>query len=244
MCDTSNKISTYSIISGLAVYASLYLYILFYKNDYLGIFNKFIIYIITADLLISTMYHIMVVKKADNEDKNDDLNITKLENDIIDIENKLLVAKEADHSSCSSEEDDDQDDLEDQEDTITSSISDVASDTNTDVHTETIQLPEQEVKNFPIEDENIIVFKTINPSVQLSNEEMLELLLNEPSNHNFAPMPAAKLEEILPHSEQEEEPLQEEERSYQDQSISEPVVEKIEQPVPLKRTTRRRKTII
>ena len=39
-----NNISTYAIASGLIVYASIYLYLLFYNNDYVALFNKFIIY--------------------------------------------------------------------------------------------------------------------------------------------------------------------------------------------------------
>ena len=51
------SISTYSIASGMVVYASIYLYLLFYNNEYLSLFNKFIIYIVGIDLLLSTFYY-------------------------------------------------------------------------------------------------------------------------------------------------------------------------------------------
>jgi hypothetical protein len=52
-----DHISSYAITIGMIVYASIYLYLLFYNNDYLSIFNKFIIYIIGIDLLLSTFYY-------------------------------------------------------------------------------------------------------------------------------------------------------------------------------------------
>ena len=52
-------ISTYSIILGLIVYSTIYLYILFNNVDYIYIFNKFIIYIVGIDLLLSTFYYSM-----------------------------------------------------------------------------------------------------------------------------------------------------------------------------------------
>lgn len=57
VCNFHN-ISTYSIASGLIIYGGIYLYLLFYKNEYLALFNKFIIYIIGIDLLLSTFYYI------------------------------------------------------------------------------------------------------------------------------------------------------------------------------------------
>lgn len=61
-CKNINQISTYSIITGLVLYASIYLYLLFYNNEYLNIFNKFIIYIIIIDLLLSTFYYFNLQK--------------------------------------------------------------------------------------------------------------------------------------------------------------------------------------
>jgi len=56
LCNSDN-ISTYSIAVGLLIYSSIYLYLLYYNNEFLFIFNKFIIFIIGIDLLLSTFYH-------------------------------------------------------------------------------------------------------------------------------------------------------------------------------------------
>lgn len=61
-CKNINHISTYSIITGLILYASIYLYLLFYNDEYLSIFNKFLIYIIVVDLLLSTFYYFNLQK--------------------------------------------------------------------------------------------------------------------------------------------------------------------------------------
>ena len=60
VCKNVNQISTYSIALGLILYASIYLYLLFYNNEYLSIFNKFIVYIVIIDLLLSTFYYMKI----------------------------------------------------------------------------------------------------------------------------------------------------------------------------------------
>jgi putative flippase GtrA len=49
--------SIYAIGIGLVVYACIYLYFLFYNEEFLPIFNKFIIYILGIDLLLSSFYY-------------------------------------------------------------------------------------------------------------------------------------------------------------------------------------------
>lgn len=66
MCKNSQQISTYSIALGLILYSSIYLYILFYNNEYLSIFNKFIIYIVIVDLLLSAFYYFNLQGKSSN----------------------------------------------------------------------------------------------------------------------------------------------------------------------------------
>lgn len=56
MCNPQ-QITSYSIALGLILYSSIYLYILFYNNEYLSVFNKFIIYIVVVDLLLSAFYY-------------------------------------------------------------------------------------------------------------------------------------------------------------------------------------------
>lgn len=53
------NISIYAIGLGLVVYAAIYLYFLFYNEEYVSLFNKFIIYIIGIDLLLSSFYYSM-----------------------------------------------------------------------------------------------------------------------------------------------------------------------------------------
>ncbi len=40
VCKNVSQISTYSIALGLILYASIYLYLLFYNTEYLSIFNN------------------------------------------------------------------------------------------------------------------------------------------------------------------------------------------------------------
>jgi hypothetical protein len=68
------SISTYSIASGMVVYAGIYLYFLFYNNEYLSLFNKFIIYIVGIDLLLSTFYYFNSSKTHSYQTHQDILN--------------------------------------------------------------------------------------------------------------------------------------------------------------------------
>jgi hypothetical protein len=70
----SESISTYSIASGMVVYAGIYLYLLFYNNEYLSLFNKFIIYIVGIDLLLSTFYYFNSSKTHSYQTNQDILN--------------------------------------------------------------------------------------------------------------------------------------------------------------------------
>jgi hypothetical protein len=79
-----NDITTYSIAIGLIIYTSIYLYLLFYNDEYLSIFNKFIIYIIAIDLLLSTFYYLnndsnkteynTIEQSIDDKPQNDKIN--------------------------------------------------------------------------------------------------------------------------------------------------------------------------
>lgn len=64
MCKTQ-QILSYSIALGLILYSSIYLYLLFYNEEYLSIFNKFIIYIVVVDLLLSAFYYFNIKEKND-----------------------------------------------------------------------------------------------------------------------------------------------------------------------------------
>ena len=53
----SSSLPSYSIALGILLYASLYVYLLYYQNDYVYIFNKFVIYVIGIDLLLSAFLY-------------------------------------------------------------------------------------------------------------------------------------------------------------------------------------------
>jgi hypothetical protein len=68
ICEHEN-ISTYSIVIGLVIYGAIYLYFLFYNSEYINLFNKFVIYIVGIDLLLSTFYHLNTSKKVLEENQ-------------------------------------------------------------------------------------------------------------------------------------------------------------------------------
>jgi hypothetical protein len=139
-CRTSS-IPSYSIAMGLVVYASVYLYLLFYHNDYISIFNKFVIYIIGIDLLLSaffyynSQYEYMTNPHLDfSQDFIDADNMCIINHDDIDNESTDdgLSDKNADDDIESFGEDySDIDDFDDQDDDISllqASVHDDAAD--------------------------------------------------------------------------------------------------------------------
>jgi len=96
-----NNISTYAIASGLIVYASIYLYLLFYNNDYVALFNKFIIYIIGIDLLLSTFYYFNTSKKTQTQD----LNFEQIPNvELLNLSNDVNINSDEESISDDDEE--------------------------------------------------------------------------------------------------------------------------------------------
>lgn len=55
MCD-HNSIPSYSIALGIVLYAGIYVYLLYNNSAVSYMFNKFLIYIVSIDLLLSTLY--------------------------------------------------------------------------------------------------------------------------------------------------------------------------------------------
>jgi len=54
--EKNKNIQTYSIAIGIVFYAAIYMYLLFSKSEFLTVFNRFIIYIIGVDLLLSALF--------------------------------------------------------------------------------------------------------------------------------------------------------------------------------------------
>ena len=106
MCKVDN-ISTYAIATGLVIYAAIYLYLLFYNNEYISLFNKFIIYIIGIDLLLSTFYYFNTSSQKKHSD------VTRIESN--NSENLFeKIGHEVDdqnlaHSDCESEHEEESD---------------------------------------------------------------------------------------------------------------------------------------
>ena len=131
-CKNINQISTYSIIIGLVFYASVYLYLLFYNNENITIFNKFIIYIITIDLLLSTFYYFNLKKsfkyehnnfenienyskKIKNKNNDSDSDIESVDESLKEEESNIESDQEESEQEIEQQEDVEQD-IEQQED--------------------------------------------------------------------------------------------------------------------------------
>lgn len=108
MCTTSQQITTYSIALGLILYGSVYLYILFYNNEYLNIFNKFIIYIVGVDLLLSAFYYYNLQSSSDKLVKG---------NEEVEVEDDSDSESEDDDPEYESESEDDLDKEQDDNET-------------------------------------------------------------------------------------------------------------------------------
>lgn len=89
--------SIYAIGIGLVVYACIYLYFLFYNEEFLSIFNKFIIYIIGIDLLLSSFYYArnknsLEYNQVENSDNiSDNISDETVSVDEVDIDDDIEV---------------------------------------------------------------------------------------------------------------------------------------------------------
>ena len=122
-CNAFSKletISTYSIIVGLIFYASIYLYILFYNVEYISIFNKFIIYIVGIDLLLSTFYYSMNTPTVEQDTTTTPLLQENVEESQSDSETEDFF-----ESAHEIEEEEDEDEIDD-EDEIYENLEEIA----------------------------------------------------------------------------------------------------------------------
>ncbi|NBP01632.1 MAG: hypothetical protein EBU90_16155 [Proteobacteria bacterium] len=101
VCNTSS-LPSYSIALGILFYASLYVYLLYYQNDYVYIFNKFVIYVIGIDLLLSAFLYF----KSDNNQPTPPITSQlSLSTDFEDNEHVTLLNNDEDQESDYSESD-------------------------------------------------------------------------------------------------------------------------------------------
>ena len=66
--------TTYSIVSGIVIYASLYAYILLYHKSLLPFFNKIIAYVVGVDVLLSMIYYYTIMNSQKSTIPDDKVN--------------------------------------------------------------------------------------------------------------------------------------------------------------------------
>lgn len=152
LCSSEN-ISTYSIAVGLIIYSSIYLYLLYYNNDFIFIFNKFIIFIIGIDLLLSTFYHFNNENIQKLNNTNDDLNFE--ESCLIENNNKIQEYLSISDDELTEDFDEDFD-----EEIIQDNESENLEDEIEEIPIENIIIPTENIilnENIIVPNENIIV---------------------------------------------------------------------------------------
>lgn len=164
-------ITSYSIAIGLIIYTSIYLYLLFNNNELLSIFNKFIIYIISIDLLLSSFYYL-------NSEKQQHL-------ETINSENIKLIDDTDSYHNVNTETNTDIEtgmdtDIETEMDTAT----DINSETENDIDTETEIDIENDIKDdiqdvINIETDNQIKDEKNNIQSEDINIEVYPIQQNE-----------------------------------------------------------------
>ena len=115
-----SNVSTYSIALGLVLYSCIYLYVLFYNPESISIFNKFIIYIVGVDLLLSTFYYNMnrIESEEIQSEKTPllDKNVEETKSDSDDSSESIYDDAESDADDADDADDFDAEDFEDAED--------------------------------------------------------------------------------------------------------------------------------
>lgn len=104
----SNNVQTYSIAAGVILYASIYVYLLMKKSEYLDVFNKFLVYIIGIDLLMSAAYHFYRTKNKDKEEQKPLIETNAVEKSEESQDSEQSEESEESHHSEQSEESEEQ----------------------------------------------------------------------------------------------------------------------------------------
>ena len=100
-CKNAMQVSSYAIVIGLVLYASIYLYLLFYNNEYLSIFNTFIIYIIIVDLLLFGFYYYSMERRFIQRinEKNETFNLNTESDDSTSSSSETDTESDTDNES-------------------------------------------------------------------------------------------------------------------------------------------------
>ena len=172
-CNAFSKletISTYSIIVGLIFYASIYLYILFYNVEYISIFNKFIIYIVGIDLLLSTFYYSMNTPTVEQ----DTTTIPLLQEN---VEESQSDSESEDFFESAHEIEEDEDEIDDEEEIANEEIAneEIA---NEEIANEEIlkeEIANEEIANEEIANGEIVKEEIANEEIVIGEMEKFEL---------------------------------------------------------------------
>jgi len=167
-----NSLPSYSIALGLLVYATLYIYLLFNYEEYVYIFNKFIIYFISVDLLLSLFFYFRM-----QDEENQMINKNDVDSDFEDHDETY----------------DDDDDTEDPDHTEEETEHDIEIETDNEIENETEienendteienhptpqvphQEPQQETKQEPILTDTIISPENITKGIEENFNKSIE----------------------------------------------------------------------
>ena len=167
-CNAFSKletISTYSIIVGLIFYASIYLYILFYNVEYISIFNKFIIYIVGIDLLLSTFYYSMNTPTVEQ----DTTTIPLLQEN---VEESQSDSESEDFFESAHEIEEDEDEIDDEDEIYENLEEEIANE----------EIANEEIANEEIVKEEIVIgemekfdFKGVNLQQPMVDDIVIEI---------------------------------------------------------------------
>jgi hypothetical protein len=125
---TEQSIQIYSIAIGIVLYAAIYIYLMFYNTTLLQVFNKFLIYIVSVDLLMSTFIN---------------LGNKKVEL----LETSFDLPKNMDENENESYDSDNSEDSEDSVQSTNSNESNTPSDDDSDGVTSTVEEAENVINN-------------------------------------------------------------------------------------------------
>jgi hypothetical protein len=157
---SSKETPVYSIALGLVLYGGIYLYILFYNNEYLTVYNKFVVYIVILDCLLSAFYYLSNKNKEetdlnyDEDYKLEDFNLSEIDED--NEEEDLEVETEVEGDEESEEAKDFINNLIKQakqnQITLTQSEENIQNPTEVEIKN---QIDEEDLQIEPIEEVNI-----------------------------------------------------------------------------------------
>lgn len=171
-------ITSYSIAIGLIIYTSIYLYLLFNNNELLSIFNKFIIYIISIDLLLSSFYYLNSEKQQHLEtinsenikliDDTDSYNNVDTETDI-DTESDINTETEIYTENDIDTETDIKDDIEDD---IQDDIQDVTEIETNNQGKDENNIPSQDIniEVYPIQQNESQKIQEVSENIDIDND--------------------------------------------------------------------------